>query len=69
MLFQCHLRVSVVHPSCNPGLDEQAAMRLIWDSPSQIRRNDRMGLAASLEIKRSVFTQTRPPLPNIKASE
>ncbi len=33
-------------------------MRLVWDSQSQIRRNDRVGLAASLEIKRSVFNQT-----------
>ena len=53
--YQCHLRVSAVHSSCNPGSWENPAMLLVWDSRSQIRRNDRVRLAANPEVKSERF--------------
>ena len=57
--YQCHLRASAVHSSCNQDLRGKAA-KLIWDSQSQIRRHDRVRLAANPKVqKERVFTQTR----------
>ncbi len=53
--YQCHLRVSAVHSSCNQDLRGKAALLLVWDSPSQFQRHDRVGLVASLEVKGKGF--------------
>ena len=34
--YQCHLRVSAVHSSCNQDLRGKAALLLVWDSQSYI---------------------------------
>ncbi len=52
--YQCQLRVSTVHSSCIQDLRENAAMRL-GGLASQIRRNDRVRLPASLGVKAERF--------------
>ena len=53
--FQGQPRVGTVHSSCNQDSCGNPAMLLVWDSQSQIQRNDRVRLAASQEVKAGRF--------------
>ena len=57
--FQGQPRVGTVHSSCNQDSWGNPAMLLVWDSQSQIQRNDRVRLAASQEVKARLSGEPR----------